>query len=310
MNMASETAPARNGSLARAAIEAVRPKQWIKNLIVFAALIFGRHISDRSMVETALVAFALFCLLSSSVYLINDSLDARRDRQHPKKRFRPIASGRLPVSYAVALAAILAVVGVGLSFWVNLGFGLLALTYLVLETSYSFFLKHIVIVDVMTIAIGFVLRAAGGGAAIGVVISPWLLVCTILLALFLALSKRRHELVLLEDNAQAHRRSLSEYTPYLLDQMINVVTASTVVSYSLYTMSPETVEKFDTHALAYTIPFVIFGVFRYLYLVHQKGEGGDPERIPVTDKPFIINIALWLATVAVVLYWQPRWLPG
>ena len=308
--MASEAAPAGSGSLALAAVEAVRPKQWIKNLIVFAAIIFGRHIGDRSMVETALVAFALFCLLSSSVYLINDSLDARRDRQHPKKRFRPIASGRLPVSYAVALAAILAVVGVGLSFWVNLGFGLLALTYLVLETSYSFFLKHIVIVDVMTIAIGFVLRAAGGGAAIDVVISPWLLVCTVLLALFLALSKRRHELVLLEGNAQAHRRSLSEYTPYLLDQMINVVTASTVVSYSLYTMSPETVGKFHTHALAYTIPFVIFGVFRYLYLVHQKGEGGDPERIPVTDKPFIINIALWLATVAVVLYWHPGWLPG
>ena len=285
-----------------ALIEAIRPRQWIKNLVVFAGLIFSRHVGHAHDVGAAFVTFALFCLLSSSVYLINDVADAEQDRRHPLKSRRPIPSGRLTVPAALGASALLAGLGLGLACWVNLPLALLALSYFALNLLYTFALKRVAILDVLAIAIGFVLRAAAGAAAIGVEISAWLLVCTLLLALFLALSKRRHELVLLEDEAGAHRQTLLEYSPYLLDQMISVVTASTVVSYSLYTLSEETVRKFGSNHLMYTIPFVIFGVFRYLYLVHRRGEGGSPERIPVTDKPFIINFLAWLATVAVVLY--------
>ena len=287
---------------AKAIIEAMRPRQWLKNGIVFAGLIFSRSLSDMRPLLIAVAAFALFCALSSSVYLINDLGDLERDRRHPLKRLRPLASRRLPVGIAWTAATTLLAVGLGLSFAVRLEFGLLALAYFALNLAYTYWLKHIAIVDVMAIAIGFVIRAAAGAEAIAAAISPWLLVCTIFLALFLALSKRRHELLVLEAGAGDHRASLAQYSPYLLDQMIAVVTASTVISYALYTMWPETVAKFGTHNLVYTTPFVIFGVFRYLYLVHQRAEGGAPERIPVGDAPMLVNLALWLLTVGLVLY--------
>lgn len=296
------TVPRTALAVVRALIEALRPRQWLKNGIVFAGLIFSQNATNSGMLLTAVGAFALFCALSSSVYLINDIGDVERDRRHPAKRLRPLASGRLPMGTAWAAAPLLAALGLGLSFALRWEFGLLALAYYALNVGYTYSFKHVAIVDVMSIAIGFVIRAAAGAAAIRVEISPWLLVCTIFLALFLALSKRRHELLLLEARAGDHRASLVHYSPYLLDQMIAVVTASTVISYCLYTMWAETVAKFGTHNLVYTTPFVIFGIFRYLYLVHEREQGGAPEKIPLTDSPMLVNLALWLATVALVLY--------
>jgi 4-hydroxybenzoate polyprenyltransferase len=253
-------------------------------------------------------AFCLFCLLSSSVYIINDLLDAEQDRQHPTKKERPIASGRLSPPTAIAAAAALTAVGIGLAFAVSVAFAVVSIVYLVLNLLYTYSLKHLVILDVLSIAMFFVLRAAAGAEAIAVPISHWLLICTVLLALFIALSKRRHELVLLEENASSHRASLTEYTPYLLDQMIAVVTASTLMAYILYTVDARTVSEVGSTRLLYTVPCVIYGILRYLYLVHQKGEGGDPDRIVVSDRPFIINMLVWAAIAAAVVYWH--WPPG
>jgi 4-hydroxybenzoate polyprenyltransferase len=290
----------------KAIIEELRPRQWVKNAIVFAGLIFAQKVSDVRLSLIAVAAFVLFCALSSSVYLVNDLGDLERDRRHPVKRLRPLASGRLPIGVAWGIAPILALAGLGLSFALRWEFGLFALAYFLLNLAYTYWLKHIAIVDVMSVAIGFVIRAVAGAEAIAVMISPWLLICTIFLALFIALAKRRHELLVLEAGAGDHRASLAQYSPYLLDQMIAVVTASTVISYVLYTVWPDTVAKFGTTNLVYTTPFVIFGIFRYLYLVHQREEGGAPERIPLTDAPMLINLALWLAAVGVILYHGAR----
>jgi 4-hydroxybenzoate polyprenyltransferase len=286
-----------------ALFEAMRPRQWTKNVFVFAGIVFGQRLYDRGAVVWSLAAFCIFCFLSSSVYLLNDIADADKDREHPTKRTRPIASGRLPKSLAIAFALIFAVGGLALSLAINRVFTLFAFTYLALNLLYSFSLKHVVILDVLAVASFFVLRASAGAAAINVEISHWLLICTLLLALFIALSKRRHEIVLLEENAAAHRISLTEYSPYLLDQMIAVVTASTLMAYVLYTVDERTIAVFGATRLLYTIPFVIFGIFRYLYLIHQKGEGGDPDRIIISDRPFLINVLLWMGTVALAVYY-------
>jgi len=287
-----------------ALLEAMRPRQWTKNVFVLAAIAFGQKLDDRGAVEWTLAAFIIFCFLSSSVYIVNDIMDAERDRQHPTKRKRPIASGRLPVALAVPAAIGLAALSIALSLAINAHFTLIAGIYLALNLLYSFSLKHIVILDVLLVAIFFVLRAAAGAAAINVEISHWLLICTLLLALFIALSKRRHELVLLEDNASAHRTILTEYSPYLLDQMIAVVTASTLMAYILYTVDARTVAVFGTRGLMASVPCVIFGIFRYLYLVHQKGEGGDPDRIVLSDRPFLANVLVWVGIVAGVIYFR------
>ncbi len=285
-----------------AIVETVRPRQWTKNLIVFAGVIFAERLGHREDLATAFVVFALFCFLSSAVYLINDSLDAKADREHPIKRNRPIASGRLKTQTAITVAVLLCAFSFVLAFWIDPILGWMTVAYFALSASYSVTVKHIVILDAMSVAIGFVIRAAAGAQAIHVEISPWLLLCTLMLALFLALTKRRHEILLLENSAASHRPILAEYSTYLLDQMIAVVTASTLVCYSLYTLWPETVAKFGTHNLGLTIPFVLFGILRYLYLVHQKGEGGRPERILVGDVPFVLNLLVWLGIVILVLY--------
>ena len=287
-----------------ALLEGMRPRQWTKNVFVLAAIAFGQKLDDRGAVVWTLAAFIIFCFLSSSVYLVNDIMDAERDRQHPTKRKRPIASGRLPVALAIPAAIGLAALSIALSLAINPHFTLIAGIYLVLNLLYSFWLKHIVILDVLLVAIFFVLRAVAGAAAINVDISHWLLICTLLLALFIALSKRRHELVLLEDNASAHRAILMEYSPYLLDQMIAVVTASTLMAYILYTVDARTVDVFGTRWLMASVPCVIFGIFRYLYLVHQKGEGGDPDRIVLSDRPFLANVLVWVGIVAGVIYFR------
>lgn len=285
-----------------ALLESMRPRQWTKNFFVFAAIIFSQHVLDPAAVANTLAAFCLFCLLSGSVYILNDVADAEKDREHPIKRTRPVAAGRLPKSVGLLAALLIAAGTVALSFTITPAFAAIAIAYLALNLLYSLALKHVVILDVLLVAIFFVLRAAAGAAAISVEISPWLLICTILLALFIALSKRRHELVLLEENASAHRSSLLEYTPYLLDQMIAVATASTLMAYCLYTVDERTIREFGTTHLMYTIPCVIFGIFRYLYLVHQKGEGGNPDRIILSDRPFFVNLLVWTGIVAVVIY--------
>jgi 4-hydroxybenzoate polyprenyltransferase len=299
---ASPTERVRGPSVARGLLISIRPGQWTKNLIVFAALIFGHRLTDPAAIGMACAAFLVFCALCSAVYLINDVLDREQDRRHPLKARRPIASGAIGPSTALLAAAVLGGLGLGVAFWIGPAFGGIATAYVGLLMAYSGWLKHVVILDVLTIAIGFVLRAAAGGVAVAVPISQWLLVCTILLALFLALSKRRHELVLLADGATGHRPILGEYSPYLLDQMIGVVTASTLVAYVFYAISPETAQRFGTPLLGLTIPLPLYGIFRYLYLVHRKEKGGSPAELLLNDRPLLVCVALWAVAVILLIY--------
>ena len=280
----------------------VRPGEWIKNTFVFAGLVFSRKLTDPDAVIASVTAFAIFCALSGVVYLINDVSDRARDRQHPRKCDRPIACGTLPVGTALSAAAVLAAGGLTAAWLMGWAFGAVATAYVTLLALYSGPLKHIVIIDVLTIAIGFVLRVAAGAVAVGVPMSHWLLVCTILLAMFLGLSKRRHELTLLTDGAIGHRRILQEYSPYLLDQMIGVVTASTLMAYVFYAISEETAVRFGTSLLGLTIPFPLYGIFRYLYLVHQREGGGSPAELLLNDRPLLACVALWGLAVVVIIY--------
>lgn len=286
----------------RDAVNSMRPTQWIKNLFIFAPLIFSLKFFDFFLLLKTVAAFLLFCILSGSLYILNDLFDREEDKLHPKKSKRPIASGTISKSEAISIFFALSIIGLFLAFWLNKYFFIAALVYFVLQIAYSIKLKHVVIVDVFIITFGFVIRVVAGGLVIEVPISSWLLICTMLLALFLAMSKRRYEIVLLEDMASNHRPILKEYSPYLLDQMIAVVTASTLIAYCLYTISAETVEKFGTTNLVFTVPFVLYGIFRYLYLIHQKGKGGSPESLIIKDKPLLINILLWAGTVFFILY--------
>jgi len=301
-HVALNEAAQRRPSVLRTLLVTLRPEQWTKNLLVFAGIMFGGRLLDIDAVSSAIGAFAIFCGLSSTVYIFNDLADRDADKQHPLKGTRPIASGDLPVG--IAAAAGLAIGGAALlgATLMRPALGLVSAAYLLLLLLYSAALKHLVIIDVLVIAGGFVLRAVAGAVAVDVPISHWLLVCTTLLALFLALSKRRHELTLLGDGAVGHRRILEEYSPYLLDQMIAVVTASTLVAYTLYTTDAETASRLGTGRLGLTIPFVLYGIFRYLYLVHQKRGGGSPSTMLVTDRPLLACVALWGLSVAVLLY--------
>jgi 4-hydroxybenzoate polyprenyltransferase len=283
-------------------LTAIRPGQWTKNLLVFAGLLFGLRLLDPAAVLRSGAAFAIFCALSSTVYLFNDIADRDSDRRHPLKATRPIASGALPVAAAVIAAAALGAVALAASVAIGWRFAVVAVAYLALQALYSGVLKHIVIIDVLTLSGGFVLRAVAGAVAVDVMISNWLLVCTTLLALFVSLAKRRHEIVLLADGAASHRPILGEYSPYLLDQMIAVVTASTLIAYIVYTVSPETEQKFGTEWLGLTIPFPLYGIFRYLYLVHRRAGGGSPADLLLTDRPLLVCVALWALAVAILIY--------
>lgn len=280
----------------------LRPHQWTKNTVVLAALLFAVRLFDVPSLLAALGAFVVFCALSGVVYLINDLTDLEGDRRHPVKRNRPLASGALSPALARAAAAVLGLGGFSLALVLGYPFAAIALLYVVLMTAYSLLLKNVVIVDVLVVALGFVLRALAGAVVIRVAFSNWLLICTLLFALFLALAKRRHELTLLAGVAAEHRRILGEYSPYLLDQMIAVVTASTVVSYALYTLDSETVQRLGTERLVWTLPFVLYGILRYLYLVHRKEEGGNPTRVLLNDRPILVTVALWAATVVTLIY--------
>jgi 4-hydroxybenzoate polyprenyltransferase len=281
----------------------MRPQQWVKNLLLFAGLIFSKNLLDFLMLEKAFLSFFLFCLLCSSLYIFNDIIDCEQDKKHPDKANRPLASGKIKKSTAWLLFFIFAPISLVLAFILSPSFFLVALAYFLTNLFYTVYLKHIVIIDVMVISLGFVLRAVAGALVINVEISSWLIVCTTLLALFLGFGKRRYELVALETNAQKHRKILSEYSPYFLDQLMAVVTASTLVAYAFYTLSPEVEQKFGTKNMDLTIPFVLYGIFRYLYLIHRKESGGSPTITLLTDKPILINIILWLLSVFLIVYY-------
>ena len=289
-------------SLVKSLIVSLRPHQWTKNLVVFAGLLFGQRLLNPQALATTVGAFVVFCGLSAVVYLVNDVMDRQADRLHPKKRLRPIASGALSVQAALTGAAAIAAAALAGAVVIGRGFTIVAVSYLALLTLYSGPLKQVVILDVLTISLGFVLRAVAGAVAIDVPISHWLLVCTILLALFLALAKRRQEIVVLADTATGHRAILREYSPALLDQMISVVTASTLMGYALYTVSPETVAKVGSDRLLWTLPFPLYGIFRYLYLVHQRQGGGSPAEMLLEDRPLLLCAALWVLAVAAIIY--------
>lgn len=289
-------------ALASPLVRSLRPRQWTKNVLVFAGLIFSDRLRDPSSVATAGAAFVIFCALSSVVYLVNDIRDREADRLHPAKAGRPIASGALPVGAAAGASVVLGVAALAGAWSINGGFAAVAAVYLGLLTAYSYSLKHLVILDVLALSGGFVLRAAGGALALGVAFSHWLLLLTLLGALFLALSKRRAELVALADDAKAHRKSLADYSPYLLDQMIGVVTASTLLAYAFYTIAPDTQAKFGTDRLLWTVPFPLYGIFRYLYLVHQRAGGGNPSDTLVEDLPILACVWLWGTSVILILY--------
>ncbi len=275
----------------------LRPKQWTKNLFLFAGLLFSLNLFQGDLICTALIGFISFCLLSSCVYIINDIIDIEEDRKHPQKKHRPLAAGKIGMGQALSLLIALLGVSLLLAWSINTLFLILSLVYFALCLTYSLWLKYTVILDVFAIAFGFLLRTAAGGVAIDVEISPWLLICTLLLSLFLALAKRRQESVNLGEGGSCHRRVLAYYPIPYLDQLITIVTSATILAYSLYTF---TASRSTLYML--TIPFVIYGIFRYLYLVHNEELGESPEEILLSDLPTIINIVLWVLTTVLILY--------
>ena len=284
-----------------------RPRQWIKNLFVLAPLLFSKSLFNYFLVWKAFLGFLLFCLLCSGVYILNDMMDIKEDKRHPQKKNRPLPSGELKVSTAFIFTLFILALSLGLSFYLDTIFGVVLLVYLVLNVVYTKSLKHVVILDVFCIAAGFVVRVVSGAVVINVEMSVWLLICTLLLALFLGFSKRKHELMILGTESVNHRRVLAEYDVHFLDMMISVLTASIVMSYTLYTMSDETIRKFNTDKLILTVPFVLYGIFRYFYLVYYKAEGGNPMENILLDLPLIITIGLWGFTSGVIVYLGSGW---
>lgn len=280
----------------------MRPKQWVKNIFVFAGLIFSRHLFDIALLAKVSAGFIMFSLASSSIYIFNDIKDIEKDREHPEKCKRPLAAGHLQVTKAYLASALLAMISLVVSFLLESNFFLIIVAYLIMNTAYSLKIKQIVILDVMCIAFGFVFRVLAGTTLAGVEPSDWLILCTITISLFLGFSKRRHELVLLDANANNHRTVLTEYSMTFLDQMISVATACTVIAYALYTISDETVARFGTKNLIFTIPFVIYGIYRYLYLTYHKQTSGNPTTSVLTDLPLFINGLLWFSTVLLIIY--------
>ncbi len=278
-------------------IQLLRPRQWIKNLFLFAALLFSRNIDKIPYILAASYAFLCFCAASSVVYIFNDMLDIEKDRKHPRKRKRPLAAGVISKREAQILLVFMLPAAVAFSFLLNNSFGFIIIIYFVNNLLYTLYVKNLVILDVMSIAIGFILRVAGGAVAIGVFISPWLLLCTLMLALFLGFSKRRNELLVLQQDAQSHRMILEHYSLDFIDNMLSIVTASTLISYSLYTFFASE----DKYSML-TILFVLYGIFRYQYIIYSKKLGESPEEIVLTDMPLFINILLWILSSILILY--------
>jgi len=280
----------------------LRPKQWSKNIIVFAGLFFAEDIFDPLKIKLSFAAFVLFCLISSAGYLINDIMDREKDALHPRKKYRPIAAGKIPVTTALMCAILLTAISVAFGFSLSCSYGVIIVSYLALTLSYSLYLKKVIIIDVMIIASGFMFRAVGGTLAIHEEVSSWLIICTIFLALFLALTKRRAEAMALGDSAASVRTTLENYSPQFLDQMINTVTAACLMAYALYTLDAATVAKFQTRNLVLTLPFVIYGLFRYLYLVHSRNQGEAVDVTILHDKPILACGLLYGLTVVAIIY--------
>jgi len=291
-------------------ISTMRPKQWVKNLFIFAPVIFSLHFLNFSEFKQVIIAFSLFCLITGSIYILNDSIDVNSDRQHPKKKKRPIASGKLSKSTAIIIAIILLIVTLSIIFTINTYFFLITLFYVILNVFYSFYLKKIVILDVLIIAVGFVLRVMIGGVVINSIeLSPWILIITFILTIFLGLMKRRQELVRVEklkkDNIIIEtRKTLKDYNLILLDQLISITTATTLISYIIYVLDSDIQNKFHTDKLFFTIPFVVFGIFRYLYLAFVMDKGESPDEILFSDIPFLINIILWIISFVSIIYYK------
>ena len=279
-------------------IISMRPKQWYKNLILFVGIVFSHNLFSFSMWFAVISAFTIFCMLSGGNYVINDVLDIERDKKHPTKRKRPIASGKVKKSYAILFASILIILALSGSYLINSPFFVVSIVFFLLHNAYTLFLKHIILVDVLIISTNFVIRAIAGCVAISVLISPWLIICAFLLALFLALGKRRHELVLLGEEAKTHRKILQDYSTEMLEQMICITSGALIISYSLYTFLA------DNIYMMLTIPFAVYGLFRYLFLVHAKNFGGETEMI-FKDKGMLLSMILWAALVVLILYGVP-----
>jgi 4-hydroxybenzoate polyprenyltransferase len=277
-------------------LKTLRPKQWTKNGLLFAAVAFSVHKVEWMDWMDAILGFVVFCLISGVVYIMNDVADIEKDRVHPQKRTRPIAAGQIKPSVAIGYGIAILIISLFVAFMLGAFFGFIALAYFALNIAYSFYLKHIVIIDIMSIASGFVLRAVAGAAVIHQPLTAWFLVCTMLLALFLAVSKRRHELIGMSDNPEAQRKVLRHYSVQLLDQMISIVTTAAIISYALFTFT----SGHSLH-LMWTIPLVVYGIFRYLYLIYQQDKGGSPEQVLLEDKPILITVLLFgLVSIAIV----------
>lgn len=289
-------------SMPRAVVRALRPRQWTKNGVLFAPLLFAKSVFREGLFVRSVVAVVAFSLLASGVYLLNDWFDRDKDRLHPEKRFRPVAAGQLGLPSVIALVAVCWAAAFAGALYLGPSFITVVAAYLLMQVAYTLVLKHLVILDVMVIALGFIMRVVAGAVAINVEVSNWLFLCTLLFATFLGLAKRRAEISELADDAAAHRTNLQHYSVPLLDQMMSIAAACTILAYGLYTVSKETVEHVGTDRLKLTVPCVVYGVFRYLYLVHQKGAGGAPEKVLLSDPPLIICIAVYVAVAGWALY--------
>lgn len=286
----------------QAILTTMRPRQWTKNLFLYAGIVFSLNAFNPMLLSIVTAGFFVFCAVSGSIYVLNDIVDIEKDRRHPKKSTRPIAAGLLPIPVAWGAFGLLLAGSLASAWLLNVWFLVICLSYMGMNIGYSFYLKRVVILDVMTIAAGFVLRAIAGAVLIKVEISPWLLICTFFLALFLAFCKRRNELLMMDLEKGTFRDVLVQYSPEVLDQMTAVVTASSLMAYSFYTISESVMQRFHTEHLFLTIPFVLFGIFRYLYLVHRENLGGNPEMILLRDLPMIADLVLWVLAVFLILY--------
>jgi 4-hydroxybenzoate polyprenyltransferase len=294
--------PSVDRSKATAVLALLRPYQWLKNGVVLAPLVFAHKLFDPDAVRLALTALLACCALSSAAYVLNDLLDREADRAHPTKRLRPLAAGEIGPGEGVLVLGVVTLLGLAICAAISTAMAVLGTAYLALQYAYSTLLKRIVILDVIAVAVGFILRAYMGGVAIAVAVSPWLVLITFLLSVFLSLARRRQELAVLGESAAGHRRVLAEYSLPLLDQMISSITAATLVAYMIYSVSPDVTEKLGTHSFHLTVPVVVFGMFRYLYLIHRRGEGDDPARLLVTDGPLRLSVLTWIVADVVLLY--------
>lgn len=280
----------------------MRPRQWTKNLFLFAGIIFAQKLISPVNFTKVVLAFIIFSISSGGIYIFNDIIDRESDKVHPDKKNRPVASGVLSLPIAWISSLVMIVAGLSFSYILSRSFFLLLLAYVILMVVYSLFLKRLVLLDIIIVAFGFVLRTLAGCAVIDVTVSPWLFICTLMLALFIAASKRRQEIISLGSSAKHHRLPLVDYTPELIDKILLIVTACTLVAYTLYTLSPMTVEKFGGNYMVFTVPFVLYGIMRYFYLIHKEEDIDSPERIIIKDKALLVDILLWVLSVIAIIY--------